>query len=175
MAVTKAKKTEVLKDITDKFARAKAIYFSGYRGINVKKMVALRKKLHQSGVDYAIVKKTLFQIAAKNNNFPEIPEEIMQGPVAAAFSYADVILPAKVLHEFNKEAEQIEILGGLVDGKYINKAQAKELATLPSRTELLARLVGTLKSPISGFHGALSGILRKFVFALAAVRDKKGA
>jgi large subunit ribosomal protein L10 len=175
MAVAKAKKSEILKEVTDKFGRAKAVYFSAYRGVNVKKMVALRKKLHQSGIDYVVAKKTLFQIAAKNNNLPEIPKEIMQGPVAAAFSYDDVVMPAKALYEFNKEAEQIEILGGFVDGKYISKAEAKELATLPSRTELLGRLVGTLKSPISGFHGVLSGVLRKFVLALAAVRDKKGA
>jgi large subunit ribosomal protein L10 len=105
MAVTKAKKTEVLKNITDKFSKAKAIYYSGYRGINVKKMVALRKKLRQSGVDYAIAKKTLFNIAAKNNKMAEIPDEIMQGPVAAAIGYDDIILPVKLLHEFAKDAE----------------------------------------------------------------------
>jgi large subunit ribosomal protein L10 len=173
MAVTKEKKAEALKEITDKFSKAKAVYFSGYRGLNMKKMVALRKKLHQSGVDYAIAKKTLFRIAAKKNNMGDIPDEIMQGPVAAAISYDDVVIPAKLLYEFSKDAEQIELLGGLVDGKFINRAQAKELAMLPSRTELLTKLVGTLKAPISGFHGVLSGVLRKFVFALAAVRDKK--
>ncbi len=175
MAVSKAKKSEVLKEVSEKFGRAKAIYFSAYRGINVKKMVALRKKLHQSGVDYAIVKKTLLQIAAKENKMPEIPKEIMQGPVAAVFGYDDVIVPAKLLHEFSKDAEQLELLGGLVEGKYMSKAQAVELAKLPSRTELLAKLVGTLKAPISGLHGVMSGVLRGFVCAMAAVRDKKSA
>lgn len=175
MAVTKAKKEEVLKELNDKFSRAKAVYFSGYRGITVKKMVALRKKLHKEGVDYAVAKKTLYKIAAKNNNFPELPDDIMEGPVAAAFSYGDVVIPAKLLHEFSKEAEQLVILGGLVDGKLVTKAQAKELALLPSREELLARLVGSMKSPISGFHGVLAGTLRKLVYALAAVRDKKPA
>jgi large subunit ribosomal protein L10 len=175
MAVTKAKKTEVLKKVTEQFGKAKAIYFSGYRGINVKKMVALRKKLRQSGVDYSIVKKTLFNIAAKNNNLPEIPDNIMVGPVAAAIGYDDVITPVKLLHEFAKDNEQLEILGGMIEGRYISKAEALELATLPSRQELLARLVGSLKSPISGLHGTLSGVLRKFVYALSALRDKKAA
>jgi large subunit ribosomal protein L10 len=175
MAVAKAKKSEVLKEVSEKFGKAKAIYFSGYRGINVKKMVALRKKLKQSGVDYAIVKKTLLQIAAKENNMPAIPADIMKGPVAAVFGYDDVIVPAKVLYEFSKDAEQIELLGGLIDGKYMNKSQAVELAQLPSRTELLAKLVGTLKAPISGLHAVMSGVLRSFVLAMAAVRDKKGA
>jgi len=175
MAVTKEKKAEVLKELNDMFKRAKAVYFSGYRGITVKKMVALRKKLHKSGVDYMVAKKTLYNIAAKNNNLPEIPADITQGPVAAAFGYDDVVIPARLLHEFAKEAEQLEILGGMVDGKYISKAQAKELALLPPKEQLLAKLVGSMKAPISGLHGALSGVLRKFVYALAAVRDKKPA
>jgi large subunit ribosomal protein L10 len=175
MAVTKATKAEVLKDLNDKFSRAKAVYFSGYRGITVKKMVQLRKNLHKEGVDYAVAKKTLYKIAAKNNNFPEIPDEIMEGPVAAAFSYGDVVIPAKLLHEFSKEAEQLVILGGLVDGKVISKAEAKVLAMLPSRDQLLAKLVGSMKAPISGLHGVLSGTMRKLVYALAAVRDKKPA
>jgi len=175
MAVTKEKKAEVLKELNDKFGRAKAVYFSGYRGMTVKKMVALRKKLHKSGVDYAVAKKTLYKIAAKNNDYPEIPDEIMQGPVAAAFGYDDVVIPAKLLHEFTKEAEQLEILGGMVEKKFVSKAQAMELAMLPSREQLLAKLVGSMKAPISGFHGVLSGVLRKIVYALAAVRDKKTA
>jgi len=175
MAVTKEKKAEVLKELDAKFGKAKAIYFSGYRGMQVKKMVALRKKLHAAGVDYAVAKNTLFQIAAKNNKMPEIPKEILRGPVAVAIGYADVIIPVKILHEFAKDAEQLEILGGLVDGRYVSKAEAKALAVLPSREELLAKLVGSMKSPISGLHGTLSGVLRKFVYALAAVRDKKPA
>jgi len=175
MAVTKEKKAEVLKDLNDKFSRAKAVYFSGYRGITVKKMVQLRKNLHKEGVDYAVAKKTLYKIAAKNNNFPEIPDEIMDGPVAAAFGYDDVVIPVKILNDFAKEAEQLVILGGLVDGKVISKAQAKELAMLPSKEQLLARLVGSMKSPISGFHGVLAGTLRKLVYALSAIRDKQSA
>jgi len=175
MPVTKAKKAQVLKDLNDKFSKAKAVYFSGYRGITVKKMVQLRKNLRKHGVDYAVAKKTLFKIAAKNNNLPEIPDEIMEGPVAAAFGYDDVVIPAKVLKDFAKEAEQLVILGGLVDGKLISKAQAQELAMLPSKEQLLANLIGSMKAPISGFHGVLAGALRKLVYTLAAIRDKKPA
>jgi len=175
MAVTKEKKGEILKNLNEKFSRAKAVYFSGYRGLTVKKMVALRKKLHKSGVDYAVAKKTLYKIAAKNNNLPDMPDDIMEGPVAAAFGYDDIVTPVKLLHEFAKESEQLEILGGMVEGRYINKAEAKVLAMLPSKEQLLAKLVGSLKSPISGFHGILAGVLRKLVYALAAIRDKKPA
>lgn len=175
MAVSKAKKAEVLKELNDKFSRAKAVYFSGYRGIEVKKMTDLRKKMFASGVDYMVAKRTLIKLAAKNNNFGDVPDNIMDGPVAAVFSYDDVIKPAKLLFQFSKEAEKLELLGGYVDGKFITRAEAKVLAMLPSREELLAKLVGSMKSPITGFHGVLSGVMRKFVYALSAVRDKKTA
>lgn len=173
MAVTKAKKAESLKKLEAKFAKAKAVYFSDFRGLSVKKMVDLRKKLRKEGVDYMVGKKTLYRLALKNNNLPEAPDEVMQGSVGAAFGYDDVIVPVKILHDFAKEADKLEILGGLLEGRFISKAEAKKLATLPSREQLMAQLVGTMKAPISGFHGALSGVLRKFVYALAAVRDKK--
>ncbi len=175
MAVTKAKKADVLKKLEEKFSRAKAVYFSDYRGIPVKKLGALRKKLREAGVDYVVAKKTLYKIALKKNNLPEAPDEIMTGPVGAAIGYDDVVVPVKILNDFAKDAEQLQILGGIAEGKILSKAQAKELALLPSKEQLLAKLVGALKSPIYGFHGALSGVLRKFVYAMAAVRDKKHA
>lgn len=175
MAVNKAKKEEVLKILEDKFAKAKAIYFSDYRGLTVKQVGQLRRKLRENGVDYYVAKKTLMRLSAKNVNLPEIPNDIMTGPVGAVFGYDDVVLPVKTLHTFAKNSEKLEILGGFVDGKYISKSEAMTLAELPSREELLAKLVGSMKSPISGFHGVLSGVMRSFVYALKAVSEKGGA
>ena len=175
MAVTKAKKAEVLQVLNDKFGRSKAVYFVGYRGLTVKKVTDLRKKLHAASVDYVVAKRTLMKLAAKNNNMAEIPDEVLKGPVAAVFSYEDVVMPAKLVHAFSKEAEQLELLGGIVDGRVLNKADAKAMAMLPSREELLAKLVGSLKSPISGFHGVLSGVLRNFVYTLNAIKDKQSS
>lgn len=176
MAVTKEKKAVTLKELNDKFGRAKAVYFADYRGLTVKKAVDLRKKLRKAGIDYMVSKKTLYRLALKNNNLPEAPDEVLAGPVGAVFGYDDVVTPVKLMHEFSKDAEsKFVILGGLVDGKFVGKAEAKALALLPSREELLAKLVGSLKAPISGFHGVLAGVLRKFVYGLAAVRDKKQA
>jgi large subunit ribosomal protein L10 len=175
MAVTKAQKEEILKKLEGNFAKAKAVYFAQNKGLEVKKVTALRKKLHKEGIDLVVAKKTLMKVAAKKNNLPDLSDEIMEGPVAAAFGYNDVVLPAKLLYEFSKENENLQLLGGVVEGKLLNKADAKQLATLPSRTELLAKLVGSMKSPISGFHGVLAGTLRKFVYGLKAVHDKKAA
>ncbi len=175
MAVTKAQKEEILKRLEDHFAKAKAVYFAQNKGLAVKKVTDLRKKLHKEGIDFVVAKKTLMKIAAKKNNLPEISGEVMEGPIAAAFGYSDVVVPAKLLYEFSKENENLQLLGALVEGKLIGKAEAKELATLPSREELLAKLVGSMKAPISGFHGVLAGTLRKLVYALKAIQDKKPA
>jgi len=175
MAVTKAHKGDVLKNLEEKFARAKAIYFAQNNGLKVKKVTDLRKKLHKEGIDFVVAKKTLMKIAAKKNNLPELTDEMMSGPVAAAFSYEDVVAPAKLLYDFSKENENLQLLGALVEGKLVNKAMAKQLATLPSKMELLAKLVGSMKAPISGFHGALSGIMRKMVYVLKSLQDKQAA
>jgi large subunit ribosomal protein L10 len=175
MAVTKAQKDEVLKQLEENFAKAKAVYFAQNKGLQVKKVTDLRKKLYKEGVELVVAKKTLMKLAAKKNNLPELSDEVMDGPIAAAFGFQDMISPAKVLYDFSKENENLQLLGAIVEGKLLNKAEAKQLATLPSRTELLAKLVGSMKSPISGFHGVLAGTLRKFVYGLKAVHDKKAA
>ena len=174
MAITKEKKEEILKDLADKFGRAKAVYFSDYSGLSVKQMGELRKKLRNEGSDYLVAKKTLMRLSVKKASLPELPDELMEGPVGAAFGYEDVVVPVKVLNDFSKEFNALNILGGLVEGKYITKEEAIELAKLPSRDELLAKLVGALKAPISGFHGVLSGVLRNFVGVVSAYQEKKG-
>lgn len=173
MATTKAKKEEVLKDLEEKLGRAEAVYFADYRGLSVKDMGKLRGKLREEGYDFRIAKKTLMQLSLKNQNMPEAPAEVMQGPVGAAFSYDGIVSAVKALHEFSKENDNLKILGGLVEGKFITQAEAVELAKMPTREELLAKLVGSMKAPVSGFYGVTSGLLRNLVYVLKAVEEKK--
>ncbi len=175
MAVTKAKKSEVLNELNDKFGQAKAIFFAQNKGLEVKKITDLRKKLHKEGVEMVVAKKTLMRLAAKNNNLPELSDAMMTGAVSASISKTDVVAPARLLYQFAKDNENLVLLGGIIDGKLVSAAEAKQLATLPSKEVLLAKLVGSMKAPISGFHGTLSGIMRKFVYGLKAVHDKKAS
>jgi large subunit ribosomal protein L10 len=175
MPVTKAKKAEILSELNEKFKKAKAVYFSKNKGLPVKKITDLRKKLHKEGIELAVAKKTLIRLAIKTNNLPELPDEVLDGAVSAAFGYDDVVAPARLLYEFSKDNENLELLGALVEGRMILQAEAKQLATLPPREQLLGKLVGSMKSPLYGLHGTLSGVLRKFVYGLKAVHDKKAA
>ncbi|MEZ4086857.1 MAG: 50S ribosomal protein L10 [Candidatus Gracilibacteria bacterium] len=173
MAITKDQKKEILKDLDDKFGRSKAVYFADYRGLSVKDIANLRKALREEGVDFRVAKKTLMQLSLKNSDLPEAPSEVMQGPVGAAFGYDDVVMAVKTLHNFSKGNDNLKILGGLVEGKFITQAEAVELAKLPSREELLAKLVGSMKAPVSGFYGVTSGLLRGLVQVLKAYGEQK--
>ena len=159
MAITKDKKGQILKKLEDKFAKAQAVYFAENKGLTVKDVSALRKKLRESGVDFVVAKKTLMKLAAKNQHLPEITDEVMTGPIAAVIGYEDMILPSKIVKDFGATVDnRVVLTGGIMEGKLLSKAQAMELASLPTKQELLARLVRTIKGPISGFYMVLKGL-----------------
>lgn len=175
MALTRAKKSELLKQLVEDWKKAKSAIFSGYSGLSVKDMSVLRKELRAGKAQFRVAKKTLVRLAAKELKMPEIPENLTPGAVGVVFGFDDPISPAKKLAEFAKTHPQITLLGGMMDGKLLTAADAKYFASLPGKQELLAKLVGTMKAPISGFHGVLSGVLRGFVMALSEVAKKRGA
>lgn len=159
MAITKDKKGQILKKLEEKFSKAQAVYFAENKGLTVKDVSALRKKLRESGIDFVVAKKTLMKLAAKNQNLPEITDEIMTGPIAAVIGYEDMIIPSKIVKDFGATVDnRVVLTGGIMEGKLLSKAQATELASLPSKQELLARLVRTIKGPISGFYMVLKGL-----------------
>lgn len=173
MAVSREQKEKVLKELIDKFSKAKSVIFSDYRGIQVNDLQKLRRAMRAEDAEYAVAKRTLFKIAAKKAGFPEIPDEIMEGPCAASFSYGDEIAPARIIKNFAKGNEHLKLLGGIVDGKVLSIAQTKELSLLPTKKELLAKFVGCLQGPIYGFYGILHEVMRKFVGTVLALHDQK--
>lgn len=175
MAVTKKQKEQILKDLIDSFKTAKTVVFTHYKGTKVKDIRELRKRLHAHNVKLKVAKKTLMQKAAEQVGFKEIPNELMEGPIALAFGMGDEIAPAKTIHDFSKVAETVEIVGAIFEGKIISQAEAKSIASLPGRDVLLTQLVGLMMSPISGFHGVLHGLMRNFVYCLSEVQKKKPA
>lgn len=175
MPITKAQKKQMLAELVESFKGAKSVVFSQYQGTNVKNMRTLRKKLREQGVMYNVARKTLVEIAAKEVGIGELPAGFLEGAIGIAFATKDSVAPAKVLHEVGKEVETIKIVGAWFEGKCISAAETKAIATLPSREVLLARLVGSMKSPISGFHGVLHGLLSNFVRAVSEVQKKRAA
>jgi len=173
MALNKDQKAEVLKKVSESMKDAKAVVFADYQGISVNDLDNLRSKLREAGVRFQIVKKTLIRLAAKENGFEEIPNEVLEGPVGAAFSMEDEIAAAKILATFAKKNKNVKLRGSLFEGRVLSVAETKELANLPGKEELLGKLVYLLKSPISGFHGVLYNTMGGFVRVLNAVKEKQ--
>ena len=175
MPVTRQQKEESLAELTAAFQKAKSVVFTQYQGTNVKNMRMLRKNLLEKKVKFKVARKTLMKLGAKKIGFEEIPVDFLQGPIGLAFGMEDELAPLKVVYDFGKTADTVKIAGAIFEGKLVAAAQAKELAALPGKEVLLAKLVGLMKSPISGFHSVLHGVLRSFVYALSEVQKKKPA
>ncbi len=175
MALTKEQKNQILEELSQKFKDAKSVIFTEYRGLDVQAISELRNQMRDSGIEYKIAKKTLIKLAAKENGIDELPEDVMAGPVAVAFSYEDQVVVASLLAKFAKDHEQVKMLGGILDGKVIDAGVVKELASIPSKEELYAKLLGSMNSPISGFVGVSNGVVSGFVRAMNAIREKKEA
>lgn len=173
MPKTRQQKEEILKNLIPDFEKAKSIIFTEYKGLSVKDMTDLRSKLRKSNIKYKIAKKTLLRMAANKAGLKEIPREITEGPISAAFSFGDEVIAAKILYTFAKEHEALKLLGGIMNGEILSKEKTLQLAKLPTKEELLAKLVGSLNAPIYGFYAVLSGLLRGFVYALNGIKEQK--
>lgn len=174
MAVTKEKKQIILADLIEKFKKAKSVAFAENKGLTVLELGELRGGLRAKSAEMKVAKKTLVKLAAKEVGY-EIPDEILTGAVGTVFGYDDVVAGAKVVNDFAKKHPKVSLLGGLLDGKILFLAEIKALASLPSKEELLAKLLYMLKYPITGFHGVLKGTLSGFVRVLDGIAKKAPA
>jgi len=171
MAVTREQKKEILAGLVDQFARTKSVIFADYRGLTVSGISELRKRLREKDAECKVAKKTLMRLAAKKNNLPDLADSIMEGPVAATFSYTDELSGLQVLFKFSKENENLRLLGGIIDGKSVDVEEIKKLAKLPSKNELYAKLLGSMNAPVSGFVGVLGNLLGGFVRVVNAYKN----
>ena len=165
------KETKV-QELTERFKAAKAVYLTDFTGLDVIKATELRKKLREASVEYRVVKNTLAQLAAKNAGY-DLLLEYLTGPTGLAFGIKDPIIPAKILTEFSKDHEKLKVKVGMFDGRVFNPKEVKQLATLPTKEVLISQVLAGLQAPISGFVGALGGILQKLVGTLDAVAKQK--
>lgn len=170
--MARADKVAMVEELTDKLKRGQGVVVADYRGLNVKQMTELRAKLRAEGVELQVAKNTLVLRAAQNADV-EGMETLLTGPTVLAYGYDDPVVAAKVMSEFARSNQALEIKGGLVEGKVIDADGVKSLSELPSREELLAQVLRGFQSPISGLANVLQGTIRKLVYALEAVRQKK--
>jgi large subunit ribosomal protein L10 len=150
-------KVQLVAEIAQKLRESKSTIVTDYRGLTVADMTELRKKLREAGVEFKVLKNTLTRRATEGTDFEGI-NEFLTGPTAIAFSYEDIVAPAKILNDFAKEHKELEIKAGIVEGRVVGLDEVKQLANLPSREGLISMFLSVLQAPMRNFAYAVKQI-----------------
>ncbi|KKX54605.1 50S ribosomal protein L10 [Brevibacillus borstelensis] len=159
--VIREEKVQAVNEIATKLRASQTTVVADYRGLTVAQVTELRKQLREAGIEFVVLKNTLTRLATAKENLTEL-DQYLTGPNAIAFSTEDVIAPAKIIAEFAKKNEKLEIKGGVIEGKVVGADEIKALAALPSREGLLSMLLSVLQAPV-----------RNFALAVKAVSEQK--
>ena len=153
-------KKPVVEEIAELLDGAQSAVIVDYRGLTVEEDTKLRKELREAGVTYKVYKNTMINFAIKGTDFETLAPHL-EGPTAIAVSKTDATAPARILYNFAKNAEALELKAGVVEGVYYDAEQIKSLAAIPSREELLSKLLGSIQSPITNFARVIKQIAEK--------------
>jgi large subunit ribosomal protein L10 len=172
--LNKSEKKQLVEEIHQKFLTSKIVILTDCKGLKVNKINELRRKLKESNIEYRVVKNTLLIRASEDTDVAVIKDQF-KGPTAIAMSYDDPVSPAKVLSEFAKDNDKLEIRGGVMSGKILNAQAIKSLSSLPSREVLLSQLLSAMNGVPTNLVRALNNVPQKLLYALQAIKDQKAA
>jgi len=171
--LNKQNKQQVVTEMHEKLAKAKAVFLADFRGMSVEKATTLRNDLRGAEVEYKVVKNTLLELASAETEAAMLAPHF-KGPTAVALTYSDPVAAAKVLAKYAKDQTAAFVLkGGVLSGKTITAADIQALSELPSREVLIAKMLGSMNAPATNFVGVLAAIPGSFVRALDAIRQQK--
>ena len=165
-------KKKITEDLRERFSKSAIVVVTDYKGLDVSAMNDLRRKLREEDIEFQVAKNTLLMRAAKDTEVALI-QDYFKGPSAVAFSYKDPVAPAKILAQFAKDNQKLEIKGGVLKEKVLDVDVIKALAKLPSREMLLGQLLSVLNEVPSSFVRTIAAIPRSLLDVLTAVRDQK--
>lgn len=167
---------KLLAETVERFEKAQAIYFTDYKGLNVKLMNQLRSEFFKNNVDFKVVKKTLTIIAGKEAGYGDF-DNLINGQMAVAFANDDPVMPARIMEKFIKDNKltNLKITGCIFEGVKFDQTKVAMIASLPTRQELIAKLARTLNAPMTNMVNVLSASMRKVLYALTALKEKKEA
>jgi large subunit ribosomal protein L10 len=169
-----SEKQAVVAEIRVRLGASSGVILTDYRGLSVKEMRALRQKLRESGGDLTVYKNSLTQIAMRDLEMPSM-DEYLAGPTAMVFLSGDPVAPAKAVMDFAKQHKVFEVKGAFIDQRVVGAEQVKAIAALPTREELIAKLMGSMQAPLGNFMRMLNAPAGAFVRAVKAVADQKAA
>ncbi len=172
MAVIRPEKVAKIAEIKELLSTSKCAVLVDFCGLTVAQDTVLRSKMREAGVNYFVVKNTLLRIAAQEAGIEGL-EPVLEHNTAIAVAPEDPVAVAKIICEFAKENKALKVKMGVLDGKVITAEEIKALAELPPKEVLIAKMLGSMNAPISGFVNVLQGTIRNVVYALEAVRKQK--
>jgi len=175
MAKSRIQKKDIVDSAVEKFKTMKSAAFTSISGFTMAQADELRQTAKEQGVEIFIMKKTLLALAVQEAGLEDVDPKSFKGSILTAVSYDDEVSAAKVLKEFSKKNEEFVFAAGVLEGRGLTAQEVTQLASLPSKEELLSKLVGSLNAPVSGFVNVLAGNLRGLVTVLDAVREQKTA
>ena len=167
-------KQKITEDLHERFSKSAIVVVADYKGLDVSSMNDLRRKLREEDIEFQVAKNTLLIRAAKDTEVALI-EDYFKGPSAVALSYTDPVAPAKILAQFAKDNQKLEIKGGVLKNKVLDVDAIKALAKLPAREVLLGQLLAVLNEVPTAFVRTIAEIPRSLLNVLTAIRDQKEA
>ncbi len=167
MAISKEKKSEIIKKIKENIDQQKSIVFVETKGLKTKDLEILKKELKQNNCSFLIAKKTLLNLALKEKKMDSVE---FQNQLGLAFGFEDEIAPVKIIHKKSLQNNNLKILGGFLENSFQGEQEMIALAKLPSKDILLARMVGSISAPITGFLNVLQGNIKGLIYALTAIK-----
>ncbi len=171
MAKTKEQKQKILDELKEKIKKQKSMIFVDFSGLEVNAITELRKEMIEKNCEFKVAKKTFIEIALK-----DFKEDIakkareLQGEIGIGFGYKDEIMPFKILGDFSKKQENLKLLAGLIGKEFLEQEQTIAISELPTREEILARIVGSISAPISNFVNVLQGNIKGLIYVLAKAK-----
>lgn len=154
-------KSLVVSEIVEKLNNSSSAVVVDYKGLTVAEVTELRKVMREAGVDYKVYKNTLVRRAAQEVGIEQFNDELLVGTNAIAFGYEDPVAPARILKKFIETHPKMKLKMGIVEGEFYDEAKIMELANIPSREELIAKLLGSLRAPVSNFVYLVDAIAKK--------------
>ncbi len=171
--LTRQRKAQIVEELCQKLQRARGIYVVDFAGMTVAESRSLRRELRPKGFEYKVAKNTLIRRALHAiGNHAELERHLV-GQTGLVLSYTDAVAPARILRDFIKQTEKPRVKAAIVEGQYFDGTQLEQLASMPSREELIAALLGSLQAPIAGIAGAIGALLRDIAYLVDAVARKQ--
>ncbi len=173
--MNRSEKEQIVAEFEEVTGRAKGVFFTDFTGLTVEEATELRRDFRKSGVSYTVVKNTLIRKALTNiGGYDKVFDKLV-GPTGVALSFEDPVVPAKIIHRFTTKHNKLSLKACVLEKEVYEGSRLDELASLPSRKELMASILGSIESPIAGVPSVVNAVMRDLVSVIGEIEKKKAA